>query len=140
MPVLLIIIGALLIFFSAKSIKKEDYTNFENILKNKEESVKEKDIDIAELKIQFSETILELQKEIYSIKESIEEKSNNNSELLKEDFDNNKEDSINYEIGKASEVIKLEAEGFTDEEICNKLNLGKGEVLLIKGLYKGLKA
>lgn len=148
MPAILIIIGGILIYFSLKSIKKENYNNFEQILKNKEENIETKDVEIAKLKVQFSETILELQKEIYSIKENLEEKSYINSELQENIFDNNKEDvdkeelnenNIDKEISKSEQVRRLEEAGFTDDEICSQLNLGKGEVLLIKGLYKGLR-
>ena len=148
MPAILIIIGGILIYFSLKSIKKENYNNFEKILKNKEENIEIRDVEIAKLKVQFSETILELQKEIYSIKENLEEKKYINSELEENIFDNIKEDvdneelneeTINKEISKSEQVRRLEEAGFTDDEICSQLNLGKGEVLLIKGLYKGLR-
>lgn len=144
MPAILIIIGWILIYFSIKEIKKENCNNFDKILRNKEITVEDKDIEITQLKIEFSETILELQKEIYNIKENLEEKKYVNSELKENIFDNIREevdnkDDINKEISKSEQVRRLEEQGFTDDEICSKLNLGKGEVLLIKGLYKGLR-
>lgn len=36
---------------------------------------------------------------------------------------------------KTAEVDKMIKEGFSDDEIAEKMKIGKGEVLLIKGLY-----
>lgn len=60
---------------------------------------------------------------IYNEKKSEEPKQNN---------DNKKE---NENLERISEIKKLINKGLSDDEICKKLSLGKGELLLIKGLY-----
>lgn len=44
--------------------------------------------------------------------------------------------NINKKLNKVDEVKELVKDGLTDEEICEKMSIGKGEVLLIKGLFK----
>lgn len=46
---------------------------------------------------------------------------------------NSQEEKKDDKVQKVKELIE---EGLSDEEICNKLSIGKGEVLLIKGLLK----
>ena len=40
---------------------------------------------------------------------------------------------------KTDRIKQLIKEGYSDEEICNKLSVGKGEILLVKGLFKSWK-
>ncbi|SHI39501.1 hypothetical protein SAMN02745163_00167 [Clostridium cavendishii DSM 21758] len=56
----------------------------------------------------------------------------NNNIVLEED---ESESSSNMGF-KVNEVHRLISLGLTDDQICETLGLGKGEVLLIKGLYK----
>ncbi|MCS4467817.1 helix-turn-helix domain-containing protein [Clostridium botulinum] len=50
--------------------------------------------------------------------------------MEKDNYKNGLENST-----KVNEVSKLLEEGHTVEEICEILNIGKGEVILIKELY-----
>lgn len=158
MPFFLVIIGVVLIVINIKALKKED-NSFENILKNKEEKVENYEIAIAKLRREFSETLTELQREIYDLKaelrnlksERYDKESYSSYEESSEDIltDYTKEKKIEVSkqnrqeknndsqllADKVNNVHKLMEAGLNDEEICEKLGIGKGEVLLIKGLY-----
>ncbi|MGL5086226.1 MAG: hypothetical protein ACRC68_11025 [Clostridium sp.] len=45
-------------------------------------------------------------------------------------------ENTNTKLSKVEEVNILVKKGLSDEEICEKMSIGKGEVLLIKGLFK----
>lgn len=44
--------------------------------------------------------------------------------------------SKNIDSNKTQNIKKLLKEGLTEEEICHELSVSKGEVLLVKGLFK----
>lgn len=151
MPIFLIIIGIIIIVLNVKALKKED-NSFETILKNREENVQDYQVEIGEIRREFSETIIDLQKEIYNLQEELkltkeyfqgnikinEEKKEIVSEIPLEDDKVYEEEIIGIEtltekVNKVNELLKA---GFSDDEICEKLAIGKGEVLLIRGLYK----
>lgn len=163
MGIMLVVIGTLLILLNVKAIKKED-NSFSSILK-REESVTNRDYDVEIISIRkdLAESILDIQKEMQEIRELIIDKNNmkNKINFLENDEENiENDDSINSDIinsigieevgvisqidfsnkssefNKVDEVKRLVVEGLTDEEICKKLSIGKGEVLLIKGLFK----
>lgn len=57
--------------------------------------------------------------------------SDTNEDLIAEiDF------SKNVDSSKTQNIKKLLKEGLTEEEICHELSVSKGEVLLVKGLFK----
>lgn len=158
MPFFLIIIGIILIVINIKALKKED-NSFENILRNKEEKIENYEVDIAQLRREFSETIIDLQREIYDLKaeltkfknnkydkelynsyddsleEILEEKTNEEKRKILKDNNEEKINDSKLVADKVNSVHKLMEAGLNDEEICEKLGIGKGEVLLIKGLY-----
>lgn len=158
MPFFLIIIGIILIVINIKALKKED-NSFENILRNKEEKIENYEVDIAQLRREFSETIIDLQREIYDLKAELTKFKNNKSDKeLYNSYDDSLEESLEEKTNqekrkilkgnneekindsklvadKVNSVHKLMEAGLNDEEICEKLGIGKGEVLLIKGLY-----
>ncbi|MBU3132121.1 hypothetical protein KPL40_06615 [Clostridium gasigenes] len=159
MGFILIIIGALLILLNIKAIKKED-NSFSSILKREESTVnRDYDVEIISIRKDLAESIFDIQKEMEEIKasvlditnkkntinylESIEEKIEKD-DIITNDIkveDKNVISEINFaykpeKINKVDEVKKLVQDGFTDEEICRKMFIGKGEVLLIKGLFK----
>ncbi|MGL4452547.1 MAG: hypothetical protein ACRCTZ_15385 [Sarcina sp.] len=72
----------------------------------------------------------EFEKKTYSNNLNI--KDVKKSEELKENNDNKKE---NENLNRVLEIKKLMHKGLSDDEICKKLSLGKGELLLIKSLY-----
>ncbi|GFZ30947.1 hypothetical protein CSC2_14730 [Clostridium zeae] len=147
MPFVLIIIGVLLIIINYRALKKED-GSFEKILEQRGERVEEHDIEIGNLRREFSETILELQLEIERLKaiknseESVDNKSGaidyriDDEASYQESVSMTKNSNKNMISDKARSVKELLDKGFTDDQICEELAIGKGEVLLIKGLYK----
>lgn len=145
MPIILIIIGSLLIFLNYKAIKKDDKT-FSNVLKYKIEDISEFEVKLGEIRKDMAESLTELQQEILEIK------TNNSSKTISHKNNNVKSESV-YEIeyllegkeevinniskkGKSERIKELLEIGLTEDEICEKLSIGKGEVLLVKGLFK----
>ncbi|AAK80100.1 hypothetical protein BJV85_001738 [Clostridium acetobutylicum] len=143
--IILIFMGIILIIMNVKAIKNDTSfeTNFENRIKNTDEY----DLKIGELRQEFAETILEMQQEIeklsngedtntYKINEKIDDskyraKNQGINVLIDKDDDIIKEN----ENEKISKVRKLLEDGNTVDQISEKLDLGKGEVLLIQKLY-----
>ncbi|MBB6696391.1 DUF6115 domain-containing protein [Clostridium algidicarnis] len=142
MPIVLIIIAVLLIIFNIKAIKNED-KKFKDVLDEKERSMTPSDIAIGEIRKDVAESLLEIQQDIELLKHSVikydkeQDKENDKEEENKED--QNKEEENEEKIdenNKVTAVIKLLSIGKDVDEISTELNLGKGEVLLIKELYK----
>ena len=157
MPILIILSGVLLIYFNYKGLKKED-KSFLSILHNEEENISDTDLEIGKLRREFSETILELQKEIIELKEvkqynypkdnSYQLEDNTNDEnytkidtLIDDEIDivEEENETENQVIGRMNVIKDLIDKGYTDEDICESLSMGKGEVLLIKSLLKQSK-
>lgn len=142
--IILILIGIILIVMNVKAIKQS--TSFDLNLENQIKSTSDYDVKIGALREEFAETILEMQEEIDKLSKNINTYKNgkeidNYSEtklksenidiaIDKDDNTGNKAQSI-----KISEVKKMHDEGYTVDDISEKLNLGKGEVLLIQKLY-----
>ena len=160
MIIILFLIAVVLIAINIKAIKNEDKNSFENMLTNKEKNTDKFDIEILKIRKDLSETIIELQREIVDLKEevrllkltninsnnlefynndnkNVHRKVNNSSQSSEEiikDVDNNlKENKSTSNILKVKNLIQL---GIDDDEICRRLQIGKGELLLIKDLYK----
>lgn len=100
---------------SIENIRK----NKGNYLKNIEEKIKVADISIDNIKSENENNIV------------------NNIEYKDEGVIS----QINFNIkteknNKVDEVKRLVKNGLTDEEICEEMSIGKGEVLLIKGLFR----
>ncbi|MCB2286523.1 DUF6115 domain-containing protein [Clostridium algidicarnis] len=137
MPIVLIIIAVLLITFNIKAIKNED-KKFKDVLDEKERSMTPSDIAIGEIRKDVAESLLEIQQDIELLKHSVikydkeQDKENDKEEENKEEENEEKIDENN----KVTAVIKLLSIGKDVDEISTELNLGKGEVLLIKELYK----
>ncbi|SHI05542.1 hypothetical protein [Clostridium intestinale] len=157
MPILIILAGVLLIYFNYKGLKKED-KSFLSILQNEEENISDTDLEIGKLRREFSETILELQKEIIELKEvkqynypkdnSYQLEDNTNDEnytkidtLIDDEIDivEEENETENQVISRMNVIKDLIDKGYTDEDICESLSMGKGEVLLIKSLLKQSK-
>lgn len=160
MFLLLVIIGILLILLNIKAIKKED-NSFSSILKREESTTnRDYDVEIISIRRDLAESILDIQKEMEEIKNSIRNIGNSDKltehysestkldDIIINDIVNNIENqnvaviseidftSNKKKINKVDEVKNLVKDGFSDEEICEKMSIGKGEVLLIKGLFK----
>lgn len=160
MIIILFLIALALIIINIKAIKSEDKNNFENILINKEQSTNKVDIEMLKIRKDLSETIIELQREIVDLREelrllklaninsnnldfynndnkNVHIKINNNSqdseEIIKKDDNKLKENKNTSNVLRVKNLIEL---GIGDDEICRRLQIGKGELLLIKDLYK----
>ena len=148
MPFILIVIGVILVVLNYKALKKDE-TSFSDMLKYKQKDMTEVEVEIGAIRRDIAESLTELQKEILDIKQYIN--LNNNIEDIKENLEIDEElisnnlTSIDEEVDVINEIDNknktavirgLISLGLNDEEICEKLSLGKGEVLLVKDLYK----
>jgi hypothetical protein len=157
---LLIFTGVILVILNVFAIKKQD-KSFNGALENSIENLNDYDIKLGEIRRDFSESIVELQRELMDIKVAIEksviqvEETDKNHDETKKIYDENERDividdlyssedkdiknsidiSSNSNTDKVQEIIRLFGEGRSAEEISEILQLGKGEVLLIKDLY-----
>lgn len=145
MAIALIILGITIIIFSLYSLIKEsrnsEINSFQAVYENKKKDIKDTDISIAELRKEFAETILELQKEIIELKEKISTNDKLNwseNEVLeineKEDDSDTEKESV-YNGVKVNDIQNLYMQGYSIDEISEKLGISKGEILLIKDLY-----
>lgn len=153
MNILLIVVGVALILINYIPIKNKD-NSFKNILKKQENLSRDYDIELMSIRKDMAESILELQKEIEELRQSINHNNNdvntydtkdkdniNNTVEENQDSDsivcninfNNKFNDTNSKIDIIRQMINA---GYSDEDICRELKIGKGEVLLIRGLYK----
>ncbi len=148
MPFILIVIGVILVVLNYKALKKDE-TSFSDVLKYKQKDMTEVEVEIGVIRRDIAESLTELQKEILDIKQYIN--LNNNIEDIKENLEIDEElisnnlTSIDEEVdvineidnkNKTAVIRELISLGLNDEEICEKLSLGKGEVLLVRNLYK----
>lgn len=139
MPFVIIVIGIILIVVNYRALKREN-KSFSSILLDKEATLSEEEIEIVKLRREFSETVLELQLEIErlkAIKKDTDNNDNKTNTLDTETFESDEtfaSEVIN--VDKVNSVKELLDEGLSEEEVCEKLAIGKGEVLLIKNLYK----
>lgn len=142
--IILIFIGIILIGINIKAIK--DDTSFEASFDNQIKNTDKYDLEIGKLRQEFAETILEMQQEIDRLNNDDSNKYKNN-EKIDDNERKAQNTSINVVIDDKQNVIgenenekignvrKLFKEGNTVDEISEKLDLGKGEVLLIQKLY-----
>ena len=148
MPFILIVIGLILVFLNYKALKKDE-SSFSDVLKYKQKDMTEVEVEIGAIRRDIAESLTELQKEILEIKQHIN--FNNNVEDIKENLETDEElisnnlTSIDEEVdvineidnkNKTEVIRELISLGLNDDEICEKLSLGKGEVLLVRNLYK----
>ena len=149
MPIVIILIGIVLIIVNYKALKKND-SSFSSVYSNKKEDLTEVDVKIGQIRKDMAESLLELQQEILELKKTnksadnfndvknfdikSEKKVKNETEYLLTE-----ENSVINEIhfnNKTEQIKKLLDMGLNDDQICEKLSLGKGEVQLVKGLFK----
>ena len=148
MPFILIVIGVILVVLNYKALKKDE-SSFSDVLKYKQKDMTEVEVEIGAIRRDIAESLTELQKEILEIKQHIN--FNNNVEDIKENLQTDEElisnnlTSIDEEVdvineidnkNKTEVIRELISLGLNDDEICEKLSLGKGEVLLVRNLYK----
>jgi two-component SAPR family response regulator len=139
----MILLGIVFILLGVRNLNRKKNINFSNSLKDTNDNLSDYDIKLGELRREFSETILELQQEIEQFKgvpnaeiEIIpkQKKVRIDKEELKKESENIKAEDNNNNV-KVNEIATLLKRGLTLDEISEKLNISKGELLLIKELY-----
>lgn len=160
MPLLIMVIGITLIVVNYYAIKK-DKNSFDNVLMNQNEVHKDYDVELFAIRKDMAESILDLQKEIIQLREQLEGNIPIKEEVVSDDivnkldkdsgviseinFDNDLKNDLekdNEEVidepkdTKVGKIMNMVKSGYSDDEICESLKIGKGEVLLIKGLFK----
>lgn len=140
MPILLIVIGIILIILNVKSIKNEKNKsfNFSEVLQEKENNISDVEVKVIELRREMAETILELQKDMEDIKELVKIDEYKTIKSIPNEAKKIKDD-ININViksNKGEQVRDLLHNGLSDDDICKSLNIGKGELLLIKKLLE----
>ncbi|NME82751.1 hypothetical protein [Clostridium sp. SM-530-WT-3G] len=163
MPFILIVIGLVLIIFNYKAVKRGGNSfeiqdrddSFDKVLNNSKNEMTDYQLELGLLRKNLGESLTELQQEILEIKTRLRIIENNNIGIAEDnklkfnmikDYDNINEDiipkinvlnddSIETSI-KAEKIIEFLKMGLTEEEICHELSISKGEVLLVKELFK----
>ncbi|MDD3223475.1 MAG: hypothetical protein PHX70_02025 [Clostridium sp.] len=154
---LLLLIGILLVVLNLRAIKDN---SFDKKMKEAKENTGDFELKLGEMRKEFAETVLELQKDIEELKDDKKFANNiksihindeykdkgiyneNSEEINKDEHnednkkDNKKEDSKRPVNGaQIKEIEKLLKKGLSEDDISQKLGIGKGEILLIKDLY-----
>ena len=108
---------------------KEEFENKDFLTENDiDNNENEEDRKVNEQKVEKTSKI---DKIIGDIDESLFVDSNRNEELTTEVDFSEKSDS-----SKTQNIKRLLEDGLTEEQICHKLSVSKGEILLVKGLFK----
>lgn len=157
---LLIFTGVILVVLNVLAIRKQD-KSFSGTLEDSLDNLNDYDMKLGEIRREFSESIVELQREVMDIRLAKEKKhmemenivknlsevkeiyNESNSDIVVEDLYSNENKiiknsidiTINTNTDKVQEIIRLFSEKRSAEEISEILQLGKGEVQLIKDLY-----
>lgn len=144
----LIIVGVLLIALNIKrpkAKKNEFQLPFNEVLKKQEIDTTDFDIIIGDFRAAFSEAMIEFESQIMEIREeldSLRERqkitvSDKPVEPIEQEIVTNIEtpNIENQSNNKINEICELLKKDFPIEEICEKFQMGKGEILLIKELY-----
>lgn len=159
----LIAINLILFKDEKKENSKIKESKFDAIFSERKENIRDYEVELGKVRKELSETIIELQREIYDLKDEINTLKIENKKTLKDnmeikegyfkeiknngvnidkiiedskDFEDNNLEIDNSNKTKALKVEALLKENKSDEEICATLSIGRGELLLIKGLYK----
>ncbi|MCR1970358.1 DUF6115 domain-containing protein [Clostridium cochlearium] len=155
MHFILLIIGIALIVLNIGIIKEEKTYKKENFNENlniAHDNMDKNEAEIMKMRKEMGETFYSLQEEIQDLKTYIEKLQDKIEkecyekpvETVIQNIDTLDEEKVdepekvkvsNYNNVKIEEIKKLIDEGKNIEEICETLNMGKGEVLLIKDLY-----
>lgn len=164
MPYIIIIIGLVLIIFNYRAIKRENNSfeiqdkdnSFRKILNDNKNEMTDYKLELGLLRKNLGESLTELQEEILEIKTRLQKIENNNG-IVNEKKDiykeitgksqeniskdviseisilNNDDIETSIKTDKIKEFLEM---GLSEEEICRRLSISKGEVLLVKELFK----
>lgn len=157
MTIIFLCIGIALIALNINKLKDDKKNNFLSVINEKEKDFSDIDLEIAKIRKNIGESLTDLQLEIQELRDQVSylkfkinelEKNKNIEELTnirynkiekkeKNVIKNSVINEINFDNkSKKDKIKKLIEDGLTDEEICTSLDIGKGEVLLIRGLLK----
>jgi hypothetical protein len=138
---------------------KSSKISFKDMLQDNKDGLSDYKIEIGRLRRDIAESLTELQEEIIEIKNNFNKLKNKEKvyehikdiESLKEgiidenssydlDYDDDVVSEINFsekaDSNKTQSIKKLLEDGLTVEQICYDLSVSKGEVLLVKGLFR----
>lgn len=160
MNIFLIIIGFILVITNIYRLKKEESKHnkkgtlgnkkngFKYELENKNKSLSDYDVKFAIFQNKINEQITFILDEIENLKKTVkdnqiisennDDKKDNYSSVnhLKENvIEKYKNDNKKIKNDNADKVNNLIKQNYTINQIADKLNISKGEVLLIKDLY-----
>ncbi|MDO5517764.1 MAG: hypothetical protein Q4F66_09420 [Clostridium sp.] len=164
MPFILIVIGLVLIVYNYRAIKRENISfeiqdkdsSFSRVLDDNKRGLTEYQIELGVLRKNMGESLTELQEEILDIKtrlnmieknkymyseresglteDTVINKDNNSEDIVSEiNFQGSNDIETSIKTDKIKEFLNM---GLTEEEICHRLSISKGEVLLVKDLFK----
>ena len=164
MPYIIIVIGLVLIIFNYRAIKRESNSfeiqdkddSFRKVLNDNKNEMTDYKLELGLLRKNLGESLTELQEEILEIKTRLQKIENNNG-IVNEKKDickeiagksqeniskdviseisilNNDDIEMSIKTDKIKEFLEM---GLSEEEICRRLSISKGEVLLVKELFK----
>lgn len=152
--VFLIITGVTLIVLNLRAIKK-DKSSFSRVLRDEDNNFNDYDLEIGKLKAEFAEDIAKLQIQVSELKELEKLQKRIEAALSMEEPDLSEEaEEYTVEVSdhelesyekpsnntngnkiRINEIKEMFDKNMDIDEIAQRLNMGKGELLLIKELY-----
>lgn len=123
-----------------KNNNDEVLKNNSGMYENKEGLENNYLIDEKEMDISINEPHTMLQEKKDNEVENNINNETNDSAIFDSEIDDGIISEINFSVkvdsNKTATIKKLLGEGLTEEQICRELSVSKGEVLLVKGLFK----
>ena len=138
-PIFILIIGVLLIVYGYAFMKKENEmdvskNSFDLVLRNNKDEMNDYKMEIGLLRKDIGESLTELQEDIIEIRKELNIIKGKNK--LNENIDKDVSNEERNMAQKAKAIKELLDLDVSDYDICQRLSVSKGEVLLVKGLYK----
>ncbi|WP_294343080.1 hypothetical protein [uncultured Clostridium sp.] len=137
--ILIVVVGIILIWINRKEFQVKS-AEFKEVLSNKKDTISDVEIEIQNLRRDFAETIGILQMDIKNLSKDIDNLKG--TQYVNKNIEKTEESIVKSDFkdeGKSNdveEVKRLIEQGVSIDDICRILSIGKGEVLLIKDLYK----
>ena len=137
--ILIVVVGIILIWINRKEFQVKS-AEFKEVLSNKKDTISDVEIEIQNLRRGFAETIGILQMDIKNLSKDIDNLKG--TQYVNKNIEKTEESIVKSDFkdeGKSNdveEVKRLIEQGVSIDDICRILSIGKGEVLLIKDLYK----